>query len=155
MHDPNHYRGIFISSALIQIICTLLSERIETLCTKRDIIDKIQIGFKKKYRTSEHLLTLKTAIKKYVTIGMKKTYASSIDFKKAYDSVWHEGLFHKLYKIGIPGKPNQLIKDIYKKTKRAVKVKDSSTDFFNYTKGVRQVPSVLFFLSSMWMIFFN
>ena len=138
MHDPNNYRDTCISSALLKIICTLLNKRIETFCTNGNIIDKNQIGFKKNHRTSDHLLTLKTVIKKYVTIGKKKIFACFIDFKKAYDSIWHEGLFYKLNKIGISGKPLQLIKDIYKKTKCAVKVKDSATDFFNYTKGVRQ-----------------
>ena len=31
-----------------------------------------------------------------------------------------------------------LIKDVYKKTKCAVKIKNHITNFFNYTKGVRQ-----------------
>ena len=138
MHDPNNYRGICISSALLKIVCTLLKEKIEIFCVKREIIDKNQIGFKKGHRTSDHLLTLKTVVKKYVTIGKKKIFACFIDLKKAFDSVWHEGLFHKLSKIGIYGKPLQLIKDIYKKTNCAVKIKDRTTRFFNYTKGVRQ-----------------
>ena len=138
MNDPNNFRGICISSALLKIVCTLLKDRIENFCTKKEIINKNQIGFKKDHRTSDHLLTLKTIVKKYVTIGKKKMFACFIDLKKAFDSVWHEGLFHKLNKIGVFGKPFQLIKDIYKKTKCAVKIKNRITNFFNYTKGVRQ-----------------
>ena len=62
-----------------------------------------------------------------------------MDFKKAFDSLWHEGFFFKLKKIGIRGKTRELIKDIYKKTNCAV-VKSGNviTSFFDYTKGVRQ-----------------
>ena len=61
-----------------------------------------------------------------------------LDCKKAFDSVWHEGLFFKLKKIGIRGKTLGLIKDIYKKTNCVVKSGNVITSFFDYTKGVRQ-----------------
>ena len=38
----------------------------------------------------------------------------------------------------LSGKVLELIKDIYKKAKCAIKVKDSVTEFFDYNKGVRQ-----------------
>ena len=37
-------------------------------------------------------------------MGKKKLFACFVDFKKPLDSVWHEGLFFKLNKIGICGK---------------------------------------------------
>ena len=74
---------------------------------------KTQIGFKKNHRTSDHLLTLKDIVKKNITIGKKKKlFTCFVDFKKAYDSLWHDGLFYKLF--------------------------ISITDFFKFTKGVRQ-----------------
>ena len=137
-NDPNNYRGISISSVLLKIVCSLLNNRIQSFCSKHKIINNDQIGFKPGHRTSDHLLTLKSVVKKYVTIGEKKLYACFVDFKKAFDSVWHEGLFYKMKKVGIGGKTLELIKDIYRKTKCAVKFKNSITSFFNYTKGVRQ-----------------
>ena len=138
LNDPNNYRGICISSALLKIVCSALNIRIQEYCKTFDLINKNQIGFKSKHRTSDHLLTLKAIVKRYVTIGKRKLFACFIDFKKAYDSIWHEGLFHKMKENGIMGNFLNLVKDIYKKTKCAVKVKDSTTNFFNYTKGVRQ-----------------
>ena len=52
--------------------------------------------------------------------------------------MWQEGLFYKMSKIGIGGKTLELIKDIYRKTKCAVKSKNKLTYFFDYQKGVRQ-----------------
>ena len=77
-------------------------------------------------------------VKKYVTIGQNKLYTCFVDFKKAYDSVWHEGLFYKLEENGFSGKILELIRYIYKKTKCAVKINSSITDYFDYTRGVRQ-----------------
>ena len=125
-------------SVLLKLTCSLLHNRLEVFCEKNDIIDKNQIGFRKKHRTSDHLLTLRSIVKKYVTIGEKKLFACFIDFKKAFDSVCHEDLFHKMRKLGIGGKTLDLITDIYRKTKCAVKSGDSITSFFDYQKGVRQ-----------------
>ena len=58
-----------------------------------------------------------------------------IDFKKAFDSIWHEGMFYKMEVNGFSGKLLKLIRDIYKKTKCAIKIKDSVTDYFDYTRG--------------------
>ena len=77
-------------------------------------------------------------VKKYVTIGKGKLYACFVDFKKAYDSVWHEGLFCKMRRNKLQGKLLHLIMDMYKKTKCSVKMGGSCTEFFAVTRGVRQ-----------------
>ena len=73
-----------------------------------------------------------------MTIGKKKLYACFVDFRKAFDSVWHKGLFQKLEALGLHGKILQLVQVIYKSTKCAVKYDDNLTQFFEFTKGVRQ-----------------
>ena len=136
--DPNNYRGLCISSALLKILCFLLNNRILIQVTQRKLIDKNQTGFKEKHRTSDNLLTLKNVVKKYVTLGKGKIYACFVDFRKAYDSVWQERLFSKMKKESLGGKLLDLIKDIYKKTNCAVKIGGHCTNFFDSTKGVRQ-----------------
>ena len=136
--DPNNYRGICISSALLKVICLLLQIRIQKHSDKFNLIDSNQIGFRRAHRTADHLLTLKAVVKKYVTIGKKKMFACFIDFKKAFDSVWHKGLFHKMSCNGITENFLNLIKDIYKKSECGVKVDGVSTEFFSFSKGVRQ-----------------
>ena len=136
--DLGNYRGICVSSALLKVLCTLLNNRVQGLCLENGLISKNQIGFQKNCRTSDHIFTLKTLVKKYVTIGKQKLYVCFIDFEKAFDSVWHKGLFHKLHNNGIIGKSLNLIFHLYNKTRCAVKMKDGITEFFDYTKGVRQ-----------------
>ena len=45
----------------------------------------------------------RTLIDKYVHYHKESVYACFVDFRKAFDSVWHEGLFYKLLKINIGG----------------------------------------------------
>ena len=60
------------------------------------------------------------------------------NIKQAYDSIHHEALFYKMKKNNVNGAYLNLINDLYAKTKCAVKVNGKRTEFFNYTKGVRQ-----------------
>ena len=136
--DPGNYRGICVSSAILKLITSLICERLQNKVSQLKLINKNQIGFMKNSRTSDHLLALKTIVKKYVTIGKKKLYTCFVDFRKAFDSVSHEGLFLKLENLGLHGKILQLIKAIYKSTKCAVKYDNKLTQFFEFTKGVRQ-----------------
>ena len=57
-------------------------------------------------------------------------FACFIDLKKAYDSIHHEALFYKMNKNNINGSYLALIKDLYAKTKCAVKINGKRTDFF-------------------------
>ena len=125
----NNYRGICVSSAFLKILCSLLNARIQNYCIEKGLINKNQIGFQKNSRTSDHLLTLKALVKKYVTMGKEKLYVCFIDFEKAFDSVWHKGLFYKMQAAGINGNVLNLIKDIYGKTQCAIKRNNEITDF--------------------------
>ena len=138
-NDPVNYRGICIANSILKISSSLLEARLIEFCKKHNIIDKAQTGFQENARTSDHILTLKTIINKYVTDQKGKTlYSCFIDFKKAFDSVWHIGLFRKLENLGINGSCLNLIKSICKKTKCAVKVNGKTTNFLNYERGVHQ-----------------
>ena len=115
LHDPNNYRGLSISSVLLKVPCTLLNSRIQSYCTKLDLTNKNEIGSKSNHRTSDHLLTLKSVVKKYVRIGENKLFSCFIDVRKPFDSIWHQGIFHKVANIGFIGKSLHL--KIYMKNK--------------------------------------
>ena len=57
-----------------------------------NILHNSQIGFLPKNRTADDVLTLRTLIDKYVYHQNEKIYACFVDFRKAFDSVWHDGL---------------------------------------------------------------
>ena len=109
------------------------------ICNENDLISPEQIGFREKSRTADHIFTLKTAVTNHLNEKKgNKVYACFIDLRKAYDSIHHKGLFYKLAEMGINGNFLTLINDIYNKSQCAVKVNGRRTEFFKYTKGVRQ-----------------
>ena len=69
---------------------------------KKGIIPVNQAGFRKGRCTSDHLVKLTSQIKKQFS-RRKSTLATLFDVKKAYDSVWHARLLHKLKNIGVTG----------------------------------------------------
>ena len=79
-------------------------------------------------------MLLRTLIDKYVKqVSRGKLYTCFIDFRKAFDSIWHDGLLY------IVGKFYDLIKNLYSKTKCSIKLTDSKrTPSFDYCKGIRQ-----------------
>ena len=99
---PDNYRGICVANALLKILCLILNKWLQDHINEKQLINKGQLGFVPKCKTTDHLFTLKTRINKHVhdTNG-KQVYACFIDFKKAYDSIWHNGLFYKLNNMEI------------------------------------------------------
>ena len=68
----------------------------------------------------------------------KFTHALLILKRSLFDSVWHKGLYLKLFENGIGGCFYDLIKDLYSRTRCAVKVSGHRTNLFSYNRGVRQ-----------------
>ena len=72
--------------------------------------------------------TLHTLINKHVHQKKEgKIFACFIDFKKAFYSIWHEGLFYKILQSGLGGKLYDLIKCMYTENKCAIKIKNQRT----------------------------
>ena len=69
---------------------------------------------------------------------MNKLYACFIDLKKAFDTVWHEGLLLKLQKAGINGKMYKLVKAMYQGSLSRVKCKGALTEPISIKQGVHQ-----------------
>jgi hypothetical protein len=111
--DPNNYRGICVSSCVGKFFCSILNKRLLSFTRQNKIIHPSQIGFIPGNRTADHILTLKTLHDKYVNQHNNgKIYACFVDFKKAFDSVWHDGLFLKLLENKIGGQFYELIKNM-------------------------------------------
>ncbi len=69
---------------------------------------------------------------------LTKIFACFVDFQKAFDSIWHEGLLSKLIESGIGGKTYNIIKTMYSNNQCAIKIGNKLTEFFTQGRGVRQ-----------------
>ena len=110
-----------------------------TFLNEHNVLSKSQIGFLPNHRTTDHIYTLHSLINKHVHQTKNgKIFACFIDFKKAFDSIWHEGLYYKIIQSGVGGKVYDIIKSIYSENKCGVKIGDQRTEFFTSKWGVRQ-----------------
>ena len=101
------------------------------------ILAEEQTGFRLGRSTVEQV-SLKMLIQHRIEKKDGKVFAVFIDYKKAFDRVWHDGLCSVLQQYGVPRKLINIIRDLYSKAKSYIRVNNNLTDWFETTTGVRQ-----------------
>ena len=137
--DPNNFRGIAIASCFGKLFTTLLRNRLQKFCDKRDIISKFQGSGKNGSRTADNLMIVKFLFDKIVKGERKKIYCCFVDIKKAFDFTSRNHLFFKLlndYKIG--GNFLKILIQIYKDHKVFVRLSDGLLQPITTTIGLKQ-----------------
>ena len=97
---------------------------------QNEIISDTQFGFKADYSTVDAIFILQSLINKTIN-KKKKIYACFINLKRAFDSVYRNGLWYKMIKSGLDGKLFDLIQSIYSEVMSCVKNIDTFSDFSN------------------------
>ena len=87
--DLNNYRGITLLSVIGKLLVGMLNERLTEFVEKFKIVNENQAGFRKGYRTTDHIFTLFSVINQTINVKKKSLYVCFIDFKKAFDKVYH------------------------------------------------------------------
>ena len=100
-----------------------------------------QNGFRPRRSCLDHIFSLHNICK--VRKNLKsETFLTFIDFRKAFDCVHHDFLWHKLINKNINGNMYHAIKCLYENPVSCVKVGSHLTDWFPITAGVRQGDSL-------------
>ena len=99
-YEAQNYRPISLLSSLSKVLEKLIKERLVKFLHKHKTIFKHQYGFRENHSTTHALIDILTAC--YDNIENKQyTILMMTDLKKAFDTVNHEKLLHKLYHYGI------------------------------------------------------
>ena len=77
-------------------------------------------------------------MRNYSLKHQQNLYHVFIDFKKAFDEVWHEALWATMKRYNISAKLIRVIKHLYDKATSAVLFIGCIEDWFRTTVGVRQ-----------------
>ena len=118
-----------------KVFSGILRDRLEKFYEGK-IVEE-QAGFRKGRGCVDQGYTLAQVVLKRLEV-QKNTYLCFVDLKKAYDSVWREGLFRRMVDDGVPGKLLSLVKRWYKNVTVRVRVNDVESDWFGSKVGVRQ-----------------
>ena len=93
---------ISLVSIMSKIFEMLLAERSRELFVPENL-HYLQ-GAAQKYCSSMHTFLVVQESIAYMRDNDSEVFLACLDTRKAFDTVWHEGLFHKLYQAGINGK---------------------------------------------------
>ena len=104
LDSPASFRPIFLTSCVSKLFERIILFGLLFFLESNSILSPRQTGFRPGQSTLDQILFLSQSI----SDGFNKprpgsqTILSTIDFSKAFDSVWHRASFHKLISAGLP-----------------------------------------------------
>jgi hypothetical protein len=114
-----------------------MANRLSVACEENGIISQEQAGFRKGEEAVAQSIALAEIVRRRFLEG-KPTFGIFIDFKKAYDRVYHGLLFRVLEHNGVRGRFLNLIKNMYRNTRYSVRIGDHISEPFGPTRGAKQ-----------------
>lgn len=136
-HDPLNYRPISLLDSLGKLTEKIIHKRLTDHNEQNNTIIDEQFGFRKGHDTNMQIIRITNDIIQNYN-KEKVTVMTLLDIQKAFDTVWIEGLIHKMSKFKVP---KHLIKLLHSYlTFRTIQVKiNNTTSNKHYTKaGVPQ-----------------
>jgi hypothetical protein len=100
-----------------------------------DLLAYEQAGFRMGFSALEQVFTLRELIQ---SNRKQRAYCAFIDFRKAYDSIWRDGLWKVLRRAGIGGQMMSVIRGLYANVTGYVKVNGQRSPAFTVRTGVKQ-----------------
>ena len=119
------------SKVMLKIILRRLTSQAE------DILAEQQAGFRAGRSTVEQVFNCRVMIEKHIE-HQRDLFHNFVDFKKAFDRVWHDGLWQVMRDFNIEEGIVQLVQALYNNATSAVLLNNQAGEFFRTTVGVRQ-----------------
>ena len=130
-----NYRTISLISHPSKVMLKIILNRLQPQA--EEIFAEEQAGFRAGRSTTEPIFILRILCEKYLQ-HQQNLYHVFIDFKKAFDRVWHEALWATLRKYNINASIIRAIENLYDKAQSAVLFNGSIGEWFRTTVGVRK-----------------
>ena len=109
-----------------------------------------QAGFRSGRSCIDNVFTLNEIVQGRLREN-KVTYAFFLDIQKAFDTVWHQGLWYRLWELGVRGRMWRVIKRMYQVTKSSVLLDGEISNQFDISQGVAQGCSLSPILFSVFI----
>ena len=160
LNNENNYRGITLSSIFAKLFSIVLDSRLRNWSETNNKLNDFQFGFRKNKSTVDCVFVLTSIINKVISEENKKLYCAFIDFKKAFDTVYRNGLWFKLLENGASTKIVKMLRKMYENVKCCVRANGDLTASFDSYTGVKQGEPLspllfLFFINDMHQALIN
>jgi hypothetical protein len=134
---PSNYRPISLLPVPGKIYEKVLLYDLYEIATRKKLFRNEQFGFRNFLSTTHALLNVAEMIGKAYN-QRKSVGALSLDIEKAFDSVWHDGIIHKLMKAGFPTFLIKTIQSFLKNRKAQVRIGCQFSNIYQIRAGVPQ-----------------
>ena len=135
--DIGNYRGITLLNVIGKIFERLLLNRWIPKFRLLDIPNAFQFAYQENKSSVLSGFVLQEMVHHNVEKG-SKVYCCFLDSSKAFGTVWLEGLFFKLFNIGIKGKSWRILRKWYQKMRCCVSLNGKLSPIFPALQGVWQ-----------------
>ena len=135
--DQDNYRGITLLSVVGKVFTRMLNARIVGELEASGSLTDDQAGFRPRRNCIDNLFVMNQALQDRLSRG-EKTYLFFVDLRKAFDTVWHDGLMHRLAEVGIDGKMWRMIDKMYQGSSIRCVVDQARSRPIPCKRGVRQ-----------------
>ena len=134
----DNLRPISLLPVISKILERIVNKQLVKHAKNNDIIPDYQFGFKEKHSTIHAISKLLSDINWHLAKG-EMTGAGLIDLKKAFDSVWLDGLTYKLNRSGLSGPLLKLVNNMIRNRNFKVHLNNQvSEKTFKITRGLQQ-----------------
>ena len=135
--DCSNYRGITLLPVVGKCLGMIIDKRLIQHHEGKGLFHEAQSAFRPKRSCIDNIFCLNQILSSRKK-GKRGTFCFFLDIKKAYDTVWRNGLFHKLWQQGIKGKLYRLIVNMYSRDNSCTYVEGEKSEPFSLNQGVAQ-----------------
>ena len=139
--SPSSFRPTSLTSCIFKLFERLILSRLTFHLESIHLLSTCLDGFCSGRSSLDQILTLSQSI--WDHFQKKKppdrTILASVDFFKAFDSVWHSALFHKLVSLKLPPCYVLWVRSFLSDRRAKVQIGGSRSLFFCIRRGVLQV----------------
>ena len=131
--NPNSYRPISLLSCISKVAEKMVNTRLAWFLEEGNLLSPTQCGFRKRRSTEDLLVRLEHQIRASI-VNRKVTISVFFDLERAFDTISHEHLIHKLATAGTEGTMLSMIEQYLKDRSFKVAVGNTKSEeiYLNY-----------------------
>ena len=150
-NNKDNYRGMTLFSTLCKVYEMILLNRLETFANKKGYFSELQFGFSEGAGCVEASFTILETINHMLERG-SKVFTCFLDVRKAFDTVWIDGLLLKLFtELGIKWRTWLVMKNIKIDVKARVLFSDELSREFDISQGTGQGRILVPFMHKVYI----
>lgn len=135
--EPGNYRPITLLSIIGKLFGSVVEARLSDWSEATGAISDEQGGFRRERGTPDQIFLLREIITSRKERNLP-TLVTYIDARKAYDTVWREGNYVRLFDMGLQGKMWRQIQAMGARMRSKVRLGVGETEWHEVKRGVAQ-----------------